>query len=73
MYNETDFPFTHNISHLLELWPKTEWDDSLLDAEELTPYAVSIRYPGEEEPVTESEEKRAIEIAGFVRNIIRKA
>ena len=69
--HEIDFPFTHNISHLLELWPENEWNDNLLNAEELTPFAVSTRYPGEEEPVTESEAKHAIEIAEKVREIIR--
>jgi len=73
VFHEIDFPFTHNISHLLELWPGTGWDDKLLDAEELTTFAVSTRYPGEEEPVTESEAKHAIEIAGIVREIIQSA
>ena len=71
VFLKIDFPFTHNIAHLLELFPKSERTDSLLDAEELSTYAVSARYPGEDEPVTEPEAKRAIYIAETVREVLR--
>jgi len=62
-----DFPRTHNISVLLELAdPKTGWLGSLAEAEQLTPYAVMTRYPGEEEPVTQTEASEAIQIAEVV-------
>ena len=73
VYHKVDIPYTHNISHLLELLPETELYNKLFDAEELTPFAVMIRYPGEDEPVTESEVKKALEIASMVREIIRAA
>ena len=73
IYQRIDFPNTHNISHLLELLPETERDNKLFNAEELTPFAVMTRYPGEDEPVAESEAKKAIEIASMVRKIIRAA
>jgi HEPN domain-containing protein len=74
IYYLIDFPYTHNIAQLLELCPdKQEWGKSLEDAEELTPFAITARYPGEDEPVTESEAKRAIEIAEDVRITVRSA
>jgi HEPN domain-containing protein len=45
---QIDFPFTHNISRLLELCQMSdEWKKEIIDAEELSPFAVSTRYPGE--------------------------
>jgi HEPN domain-containing protein len=74
IYYRIDFPYTHNIAQLLELCPdKQEWGKSLEDAEELTPFAITARYPGEDESVTKSEAKRAIEIAEDVRTIVRSA
>lgn len=74
IYYRIDFPYTHNIAQLLELCPdKHEWGTSLQDAEELTPFAITTRYPGEDEVVTEAEAKRAIEIAENVRTIVHTA
>ena len=69
-----DFPFTHNIARLLELCSEhVSWADSLMDAEELTPLATTARYPGDDEPVSEPEARRAIEIATHVRDTVRIA
>lgn len=66
-----DFPYTHNISRLLELCSDTaHWGESLLDAEELSTYAITTRYPGEEEEVTRDEALRAIELAESVREAV---
>ena len=71
VFCRTDFPYTHNLSRLVELCQKLrEWPDSLLDAEELTPYAITARYPGEDRPVTRAEAQRAIEIAETTRQLI---
>jgi len=43
------------------------------DAEELTPFAITARYPGEDEEVSRVEAARAIEIAGRVRKVVRAA
>ena len=49
VHKEVDFPFTHNISLLLELCEESgAWAGTLRDAEALTRYAVTTRYPGEE-------------------------
>lgn len=69
-----DFPYTHNIARLVELCAApSPWTGILSDAEELTPYAVTARYPGEDEVVTQEEAVRAIEIAARVREVIRAA
>ena len=69
-----DFPYTHNIALLLELCAKhARWSEKLRDAEELTPFAITARYPGDDEPVDEAEARRAIEIAICVRERVRKA
>ena len=74
LYRNVDFPYTHNISRLLELCgEQMDWVETLQDAEELTPYAITTRYPGEDEDVTEAEALRAIEIARQVRWQVRKA
>ena len=72
VYHRVDFPYTHRILLLLELCPDRDaWDNNLKNAEELTPFAVSTRYPGEDEIVTESEARRAVDIAQLVRKTIR--
>ncbi len=72
IYQCVDFPYTHNISTLLELTGKTtDWPISLSEAEILTPYAVSTRYPGEDEPVSRQEAENAIAIAEQARKIVR--
>jgi HEPN domain-containing protein len=39
----------------------------------LTPFAITSRYPGEDEEVSNAEAVRAIEIAERVRRIVRSA
>ena len=69
-----DFPYTHNIARLVELCAgKGEWVEALHGAEELTPFAITARYPGEDEAVTEEEARHAIEIAALVRHTARAA
>ncbi len=74
VYKNTDFPYTHNISVLLELVSDhADWAEDLRDAEELTQFAVSARYPGEDDLVDRVEAVRAIDIAGKVRSKIRSS
>lgn len=47
--------------------------EALQDAEELTPFAISTRYPGEDEEVSEEEALRAIATAARVREVVRAA
>lgn len=72
VYHNVDFPYTHNIRRLLKFCEEhAEWTDALKGAEELTPYAITARYPGEDELVSEAEAKRAIELARQVREQVR--
>jgi len=74
IFHHIDFPFTHNISRLLELCgEKTSWTKSLMDSEELTFYAITTRYPGTEEEVTGDEALRAINLATRVMESVSKA
>jgi len=69
-----DFPYTHNIARLLELCAeRAQWAVELKDAEELTPYAIGARYPSEQDEVTESDARRAVDIAQRVRAVVRHA
>lgn len=73
VYKNVDFPYTHNLSRLLELClPHGNWVEKLRSAEELTPYAVTVRYPEQREKVSKKDALRAIEITSLVRKTIRK-
>ncbi len=73
VYHNVDFPYTHNIRRLLKLCGKLgPWPQTLEDAEELTPYAITARYPGEDDEVTEAEATRAVGVAEHVRDVVRK-
>ena len=70
---KVDFPYTHNISLLLELSSKhAEWVEDLREAETLTDYAVTARYPGTEK-VSKKDAEIAVRIADKVRSVLRKA
>ena len=65
--SNVEFPRTHNIRSLVELLPAGVSGDPVLDrAAILTEYAVSSRYPGESEPVTEEEFLEAADLAARV-------
>jgi HEPN domain-containing protein len=68
-----DFPYTHNLGHLLDLCAtRGRWAEDLRDAEELTPFAITARYPGEDEEVTPPEAMRALDLAERVRTVVRE-
>lgn len=72
VYHKIDFPYTHNISRLLELCAeKGDWPEKITEAEELTRFAITTRYPGEYDDVTKENVLRAIQIAKSVKKIIR--
>lgn len=58
------FPRTHNLKILLELLPPEPClPADVADVAKLTDYAVSARYPGIEEPVSEEEYREAVRLA----------
>ena len=72
VFQNVDFPYTHNIRRLLQLCSQYgTWPQSLENAKELTPYAVTTRYPGEDEVVTEEEARCSISLAQKVRDCVR--
>lgn len=72
VFHSEDFPYTHNIRRLLKTCGKhAAWPQNLKDAEELTAFAITTRYPGEYEEVTQAEAGSAIEIAQKVRDRVR--
>ena len=70
---KVDFPYTHNISLLLEISSDhAAWAKDLREAELLPDYAVTTRYPGAEK-VTKKDAELAVKTAVKVRNVVRKA
>ena len=68
LQREIPFPRTHSIEVLLDLL-KTDGiniPNGVDEAFALSEYAIQTRYPGEWEPVTKQEARRAIEQAGLV-------
>ena len=71
------FPITHNLQALLDRMPKELLvPANVLETVDLNPYAVTARYPGESEPVTERDYQDAIRLAEAVvqwaEGIVRK-
>lgn len=70
---EIDFPKTHDIEKILALFPEdVRLPVSVEEQRTLTNYATVTRYPGDYEPVTLFEAKRAVLIARRVRRHLRK-
>ncbi|MBE7558641.1 HEPN domain-containing protein [bacterium] len=66
------FPRTHDISELLALSPPSVPVQLSLDEQRrLTLYATTTRYPGDEEPVTLEEARRAVAAARRVKKALR--
>lgn len=67
---QIDFPRTHSIGALLALCEAAGYVgvQDLIDSGSLTRYAVSARYPGEEEPVSREEATEAAVLATKVFN-----
>ena len=74
VHRQVDFPFTHNISLLLELCGESgAWVTELTDAEILTRFGVKARYPGEDAEVPMEKAQQAVDIAARVRELVRQA
>jgi HEPN domain-containing protein len=73
-YHNITFPRTHDIAYLIELLTKGDVriPDDIQHSKLLTSYAVETRYPGDYEPVDESDYAAAVEIAGKVLAWVEK-
>jgi HEPN domain-containing protein len=73
LYHNVDFPYTHNISTLIELClPFVDLNEKLSLAKELSKYAVAVRYPTDYLTLNKKETIRLIKIAQKVKTFIRK-
>ena len=73
VYCGIDFPKSHDIAALRRLLPSAVTQDpGLHDAAVLTDYAVSARYPGEREPLTQTDVAAAAKLAAAVVRWARK-
>ncbi|HEX3045294.1 MAG TPA: HEPN domain-containing protein [Bacillota bacterium] len=69
---DTSFPFSHNLADLVELCKQSDITFSSIQrkAEELTPYAVALRYPDDFYLPSKEEAREALAIAKEVREFI---
>ena len=74
VHREVDFPYTHNISYLLTLCGDFgPWAAQLDEAEGLSRYATTVRYPGEDIEVTAEHAEDSVGIARHVQDAVREA
>lgn len=67
IFKSIPFPKTHNIRTLLDLLPRDVIPTKeVKEAAGLTDYAVLSRYPGDLEPVTDEEYRKALSLAEIV-------
>ncbi len=72
-WHSLDFPKTHNIKMLLALLPRQLQPElTVVEQERLTDFATVTRYPGDYEPITLAEARRAVALARRVRRQIRR-
>ncbi len=71
VFKEVDFPYTHNIRNLMQFC-LGNWTVEISDADQLTPYAVTTRYPGVDDRVTRKDATDALEMAIKVRKVVRR-
>jgi HEPN domain-containing protein len=70
---QTPFPKVHSVSALLALLPAPARPSlSAGEQERLADYAVVARYPGDYEPISRAEARRAVAIARRVRREVRR-
>lgn len=72
IYRGVDFPRTHDLVALFNLLrPVESLNLHVQDIQPLNRYAVEARYPGDWEPIGESEARSAFEMAKKIRSAIR--
>ncbi len=69
---DIDFPRTHDIGNLVDLMPRNvRIRLSVEEQQRLTAYATTMRYPGEYEPLSLAQARKAVAIARRVRGELR--
>lgn len=73
VYHNVEFPYTHNITTLLDLCSDIDKNfENLRDAELLTSYATAFRYPSEFRKLRKSDAVLSLNLANKVREKIKK-
>lgn len=68
-----EFSKTHDLTELVVLLPADiRQEITQADIEDLNPYAVETRYPGDWEPLTREDAIRAVTVARSIRQMIRQ-
>lgn len=71
-WQDVEAPKTHNIKTLLALLlSRVHFELTVAEQERLTEYATVSRYPGDYEPITLTEARRAVTLARRVRRQVR--
>lgn len=72
LYNKVDFPYTHNITTLIDLCSEIdETLEELRDAEILTSYATANRYPSEYRKLRKVDGLKAVRLVEMVKIFTR--
>jgi HEPN domain-containing protein len=68
IYHTTPYPYIHNLADLLKRLQRSgvKVPKYVLQADELSPFAVLTRYPGLVSPVTKRQHLRAVRVAEAV-------
>ena len=73
VYNEIDFPFTHNLGVLIDLYINIDKKFlNLKEAETLTRYGIITRYPSFDREINKEEAIKCVNIAKDIQNFILK-
>jgi len=68
VFHGIDIPYTHNIGRLLLLCERIDLcTEEIIEVKILTPYAITLRYPGNEDDITEIEADQSVQIAEKLR------
>ena len=72
IYRDIDFPRTHDLVALFNLLqPAEKLSFEVQEVQPLNRYAVEARYPGDWEPIDESEARAAFDMVKRIRSAIR--
>ncbi len=68
IHRDVPFPYVHDLALLLSLVEHSgeTVPEAIWEADQLTPYAITLRYPGLEEPIGREQYEEAVAIAEAV-------
>ncbi len=68
IYSNVPYPYVHDLAQLLSLVERSgeTVPEAIWEADQLTPYAITLRYPGLEEPIGREQYEEAVATAEAV-------